>query len=216
MSLVYLGSKDHDDVITPAAGVDDWGIDTLERQVRGSPAWFRQYHPKRGDVYESFFLQSWKPITDRIFPGYSLSYKGCPSGLPDPLIVNTQCEICSNIPADNLSVTVASTGKVIVSAVKELKYIAPQTIYRYITDKEPDGPKYNTVRGSLLQLVSSVVFVTFDDGTSQVLTGNIPGAVTTALHVNPEIFVIGPTAARVFGTPYWECEDQVSLRYPVS
>lgn len=214
--LAFHGRLQFEDITQPVTGKDEWGLDTLERTLKGPAHLFRACSEalRQGAEYRGYFLQSWRPIDHPYAPGFSLTYKGCQNGIPNPLIAIGRCELMSSINATNLYVTYH--GKVIVEATREIKYIAPHASYRYITDREPSGPRYSSARVSGVQVIDSRTYITFDDGTSQVLVGAAPAAVATALFATPVVFVTGPSAVQVFGTPFWECEDQVVLRYPES
>ncbi len=215
--LLFSGRLQFEDVTTPVSGKDEWGLDTLERTVRGPIFMFEDYAAalRQGAIFKGYYLQSWRPIEHPFAPGFSLTYKGVQAGIPDPFPNNSRCEILSSISAEKLSISHA--GKRIISATREIKYISPQTNYRYISESEPQATKYGAVRGiktNEVQVIDSRIIASYDDGTTQPFVGIAPAALATALFVTPSVFVIGPSATKVFGTPYWECEEVCQLRFP--
>lgn len=213
--LLFIGTLEAQDVSVPVSGKDAWGLDTLERTIRMPAFLFADYcaNLRQGMAYNGYYLQSWNPSPHPYAPSVSLSYKGFQNGVPDPLISNSRCELMSSINASNLRI--ASGGKIITSATKEVKYLSPQSNYRYIRSGEPSTPKYSDVRGAAAVKVQNTrISVSYDDGTTGVFIGTAPAALATALFLEPQPFITGPSSTQVFGTPYWECEESIVLRYP--
>lgn len=222
--IVFTGHVEFRDVKTPAPSKDEWGLDVLERTVRGPGKYFEAYGAalKQGDVYgQHFYLQSWRPIEHAIFPGWQLTYKGVRAGaLPTALPVTSFSELVSTVEANDLEVTYQ--GKTIISASKEVKYIAPTTTYRYISRGRPTTPRYGAVdTNQPIQNIDSRTVVTLLDDSvtppvtsTMTLTGAAPAAVATALAGSPVVFVIGPTFEPILGTPYYECQEVVQMKYP--
>jgi hypothetical protein len=219
--IAYQGHIEMRDMHIPVPGKDEWGMDTLTRTVRGPASLQEQFirSLRQGTAFRFansvFYLQTWAPQDHPIFPGASMSYKGLTNGIPGPIPSNSRTELVGSITATDLSVTYH--GKTIVSAQKEVKYIAPQTTYRYISKREPQKPSFSGVRGgSDVQVLDSRITATFSDGTTQVFAGGAPAAVATALAGSAVVFVVGPNATPIVGTPYWEAEETCMLKYPGS
>lgn len=213
VSLVFNGRLRFEDIATPVPSKNEWGVDILERTLRGPvyllDAFCRSL--RQGQQYAGFHLQSWQPSIHPYAPTVTLLYKGLIGGIPDPLISNARVEVCGSIQANGISVTVGS--RVFVSATKEVKYITPHTTYRYISTSEPLAARYRKARGAPITVTDSRITATDSEGSTAVFTGGAPAGIATALFGNPFDFVIGPMSSRIFGTPYWECEDQVELRF---
>lgn len=227
--LLFSGRLRFEDMYDAVTGKDEWGMDTLERTMRGPVYLLETFLGglRQGDVYRGYYLQTWEPDHHPYAPSVTLRYKGLSRGIPEPLHFNSRPTLTGTVSAGDLHVTVTTggtsgTGGVIVSAIKEVQYIAPQTVWRYISKTEPEAAKYGVVRGvkatgeGALQILDSRIDVTFDDGYVQTMTGNAPAAVVTALATRPSNFVVGPDASPVVGTPYWEAVETVQFRYPGS
>lgn len=205
---------------TPIPGKDEWGMDTLQRTMY-VPApildtWFGAR--RQGEVFTylgvQYFLQTFQPSPTPPDTEFSMLYKGLSRGLPNPLPANDRVELVSTLSADDLSVSYQ--GKTITSASSQVRYDAPQTTWRYIANSMPTTPRNLGVKGSGLQVLSEETTLSFDDGTTQVLAGSAPAAVSTALFRTPVIFNIGPSAVPIIGTPYWEAVELAQLKYPGS
>lgn len=216
----YSGHLEFRDIVIPVPNKDEWGVDTLERRVQGPGHLYANFEKnlKQGQIYQfsgdSYYLQTWRQIDSKVFPGFMLSYKGFRNGvIPDPLPTTSRSELCSSVTAGDLSVTFA--GKKIVGATQEIKYIAPTTIWRYLTKTEPTVAVFNTVRGSQgLSVLDSRITITYNDGTTSILAGNAPAGVVSALSVSPVTFVIGPAFNPIVGTPYFEAQEVVQIKFP--
>ena len=85
--ILYTGNAVFEDVYTPAKGKNEWGMDTLVRQMQGSVEELPEFIDglAQGDEFEGYFLQSWEPDKDPIFPTVTLLYKGLfTGGTPPP------------------------------------------------------------------------------------------------------------------------------------
>lgn len=221
--LIYTGAVTGvHEVELPQIDKNEWGIDTLKRTLSGTApnVITAQAALAQGATYSfggiTFYLQTWGQDNDPIFPRLILNYKGLRGGIPDPFPVTSQSEMMSSINADGLSVSYA--GKTIVSATQEVKYVAGQTTWRYIASSIPTAPIYGTVELSTFVILDSRITIALEDvdgnQSTQVLVGAAPAGVTSALTRTPTEYVIGPNFSPIFGTPYYECEDQVQLRLP--
>lgn len=219
----YIGQADdlqETNLSTPSK--DEWGMDTLTQQIRGSIPAFLGVTPVQGNTYTygaaTFYLQTWQPIDHPVFPGYSLIYKGLIGGdLPDPLISSQRVEMLSTVTADGLSISYG--GGTIISGAKEVKYETDQTVYRYITSSEPSAPTYTASIGPGIIIKDSRITASWEDADGNIstitFTGNAPAGLVTALTATPSDVVSGPNWETVVGSPYYECVDVVRLEYPV-
>lgn len=215
--ISYIGINAAHDQHIPVAGKDEWGMDTLFRTVRMSKAAFATYLAAldQGDIYtfdsHNFYLQTWQPFDGGAFPGVTLNYKGLTKGLPDPLESDDRVELVSSV-SDEVETTY--NEKDVVGASKTVRYVAPQTTYRYITSSRPTTPTHSTTNSANIEYLDSKVTLTFSDGSTQVVAGSVPSAVISALAGSPEEFVIGPIVEPVPGTIYFECVDVVRYQLP--
>lgn len=230
--IEFQGFCEFRDIIIPIPGKDDWGADTLERTVQGPASRLPQFLKtlKQGSSFKDvnnnpFFLQSWKAIEHKCFPGFQLLYKGLINdALPDPIPSTVNDEKVSVVTAGGLHITIGDedegTERIIVGGTRELKYVSTTTTWRYISRGEPKGRKFLTVQGNVRQPMilprGSVIFAEFEDGGSQRFAGSAPAALATALFPIPYIEVTGPNFIPILGTPYNECEEVCALRFPDS
>lgn len=228
--IAFEGALEFRDMFIPAPGKDEWGVDTLDRVVRGPASRFEQFLAtlEKGMVCDArvtnaryFYLQTWKPIDHHCFPGVSLSYKGfIGDAIPDDLPSTTRSELVSSVSASNLSITTGSEDneRTIIGGTRDIKYISPTTVWRYISRGEPTKKKYGnagSVRGALgIENLGSRIVANYEDGGSESFGGNAPAGLVTALFVSPYIFVIGPSFQPIQGTPFYECEEVCQLKYP--
>jgi len=220
--LLYSGRLQFEDKVIPAPSKDEWGIDTLTRIMHGPCyllAAFLAGLAQRQTIttgpmsgkYPSFYLQSWHPTTGPYMAIVTMLYKGLATGqLPDTIHENTTAQITSTLNASNLSV--AYGNGTVVSATREIKYAAPRTVYRFVTNAEPNDPVYSGVSGGTLQILESRVRVTYDDGTTETLTGSVPASIIGSLQGVAKPSITGPAAKPLVGTPYWQCETTVEMR----
>lgn len=225
-SISFTGKLEFRDIVIPAPGKDEWGADTLDRVVQGPASRFDKFIDglKQGQVFKDengnrFFLQTWRPIEHHVFPGAYLSYKGLINdALPDPLPSTTVNETVSTLTASGLDITVGGeeNERIIIGGTREIKYISPTTVWRYITREEPKVRKFNSVRGGSIVDRGSVIFAQYDDGGSERYVGSAPAALATALFAQPYVDTIGPSFDPIIGTPFFECMEVCQLRYPDS
>lgn len=223
-AIAFEGHLEFRDMFIPTPAKDEWGADTLERLVQGPASRFEDYGSKlkQGQVYDGnkfFFLQTWRAIDHKCFPGYALSYKGfIDDKLPDPIPSTSRSELMSSISAIDLDIT--DGGRTITSGVAEMKYIAPTTIWRYISRGEPDKKRFGgpgSVRGVMgIENLSTLITANYDDGSSAQFAGNAPAGLATALFATPFIFTIGPSFSPIWGTPFFECDEICQYKYPDS
>ena len=204
----------------PIPDKNEWGVDTLQRTLYVPAPVLTRFvaELRQGDVYSyngtQYFLQTWQPSHAKPDMEFSLNYKGLSNGLPDPLPSNSIVQLVSSLSATGLSVTYQ--GKTITEASSEVEYLAPQTVWRYISQSMPDKPKSTIVFGPAIKKLNERTQLTFSDGTTAALRGAAPAAVATALFRQPVAFIFGPNSDPIVGTPYWECSDVVQMKYPGS
>lgn len=225
--IVFTGKLEFRDMFQPSPSKDEWGVDTLERVVRGPASRYEAFYRalRQGQVCNAdipganyFFLQTWQPINHPIFPGVAMTYKGLIDNVvPPDTSYTVRNELMSTISADGLSITAGD--KTIVSGSNEIKYISPTTIWRYISRGEPTVQKYGapgSVRGALgiENLGNRIVGNTDEGDTIPYTQGTAPAALATALFGTPYVFVIGPSFTPIIGTPFFECEEICQMKYP--
>lgn len=219
-TVTYIGETDFKDTFTPVAGKSEWGMDTLTRVLKGSAPKLEAYVRalRQGQTFNGFVLQTWTPDQDPVYPEVTLNYKGLTNGIPAPL---------SSADTIEQSVTVSASGDntqfgldedvygAVTVASREIQYITRQTVWRYITNRRPTGPKYTGLDVPFDPIIiKSSITIQNTEGNSRTFGGRLaPVALVTALQPVATNIVTGPNATPVPGTPWFECEDRVTRIY---
>ena len=211
MSINYIGSQGMVEQFTPAPTTNEFGVDVLAREFRGSVTKYTAFMAalKVGDTYtfgsSVFYLQGWQEIADPVYPGVRLFYKGFTRGAP-----KNKSRTESVAMSGNKGATVTSGGEDF-TCTKDVQYIGQQTTYDYFTTTEPTGAKYSVVDSALhVVYLNSKIAATDSAGKTTVYVGNAPSAIATALAMGETDTTTGFSFERVYGTPYFQCQDVVT------
>ena len=194
------------DTTTPVATKAVWGMDTLVRKVQGAQPEEVAYINAlaQGDVTnfngQLWYLQNWDSDHDPIYPTITLNYLGLNDGIPSPFTSGT---------------TVVQTGTISCTtpskASRTFSYYTRQSTYKYINASRPTTPTYTTLDIAYTPTIFKSE-IRNEDGT--VYLGNAPAGLVTALTPVGVVLTATMTATPVFGTPYFECEDNVVSLLP--
>jgi len=194
------------DTTTPVATKAVWGMDTLVRKVQGAQPEEVAYINAlaQGDVTnfngQLWYLQNWDSDHDPIYPTITLNYLGLNDGIPNPFTSGT---------------TVVQTGTISCTtpskASRTFSYYTRQSTYKYINASRPTTPTYTTLDIAYTPTIFKSE-IRNEDGT--VYLGNAPAGLVTALTPVGVVLTATMTATPVFGTPYFECEDNVVSLLP--
>jgi len=215
MSITYIGSSGDKavmhDQFQPMPEQNEFGVEVLTREVRGTVATCQSFVKSltHGLPYAfagvNFFLQGWQAIADPVFPGVRLTYKGFKSGAPKDKSRTESVAMSANKGA-----TVTSGGEEL-TCTKDAQYIGHQTTYDYFVTSKPDGARYSAVDSSLnVVYLNSRINVTDSTGKTTTYVGNAPSDVATALSLTETDTTTGFTFERIYGTPYFQCQDVVT------
>jgi len=195
-----------DDTTTPVATKAVWGMDTLTRKVQGAQPEEVAYINglAQGDVTnfngQQWYLQNWDSDHDPIYPTITLNYLGLNDGIPAPFTSGT---------------TVVQTGTISCTtpskASRTFSYYTRQSTYKYIKASRPTVPTYTTLDIAYTPTIFKSE-IRNEDGT--VYLGNAPAGLVTALTPVGVVLTTTMTATPIFGTPYFECEDNVVSLLP--
>jgi hypothetical protein len=194
---------------------------------------------QQGDTYlwagAVFYLQTWDVDSSTPFATVTLNYKGLIHGTPK-IEVDTTVELSTGSVSKDYSTendgkgriyrieplwkfsyeepngvetdTIVSTRNVYTTgAVMQFTYRALTSHYRYISLGPPSGPSFGVVQGFFDPQVENQRIVTSD--------GSVYGpdrAVFFDLSLNFTAKVISFSSRPVFGSPYFECEEVVTMR----
>ena len=194
------------DTTTPVATKAVWGMDTLTRKVQGAQPEEVAYINAlaQGDVTnfngQQWYLQNWDSDHDPIYPTITLNYLGLNDGIPLPFTSGT---------------TVVQTGTISCTtpskASRTFSYYTRQSTYKYIKASRPATPTYTTLDIDYTPTIFKSE-IRNEDGT--VYLGNAPAGLVTALTPVGVVLMTTMTATPIFGTPYFECEDNVVSLLP--
>lgn len=215
--IIYKGDGSFLDLFEPVSGKSEWGMDTLTRVMAGAQENLVAFvetlaqgatHSFNGNTY---YLQSWEPVNEQVFPKITLLYKGLIDGIPEPFVSGRTVEQSSSQTTDTaVSITYfdfKAQGSVTkdVMGTANRRYLTRESTYKYITSSRPTSPTYVS-----LDVPMDVIYlesiITTDAGVN--FASNAPAALATALA--PAITTATTTQTMpVFGTIYFENEDVV-------
>lgn len=194
------------DITTPTAVKSPWGIDSLTRKVQGAQPEEVAYINAlaQGDIAnfnsQQWYLQSWDSDHDPIYPTITLNYLGLNDGIPAPFTSGT---------------TVVQTGTISCTtpskASRTFSYYTRQSTYRYIKASRPTTPTYTTLDIAYTPTIFKSE-IRNEDGT--VYLGSAPAGLVTALTPVGVVLTTTMTATPIFGTPYFDCQDNVVSLLP--
>jgi hypothetical protein len=230
--ILITGNAAFDDICLPLKGKNEWGTDTLVRKVKGARSLAAAYIAAlaQGQSHSGYYLQTWEPDDDPVWATITLHYKGLLSGIPDPIISNDMVR-ASGTTSANYSTENGGRGRVyrkevtykpypqqnVIDAEKDIyatgasmdfTYETGETIYRYITDGQPDEAAHDTL-GFVPVTRIIRARATTSDGTSYGLS--MPLAIGPSLSPGPATRVVGFSTQPIIGTPYFECQDIVRI-----
>ena len=218
MAIIYTGDPSIDDVCLPLKGKNEWGVDTLTRKVKGARYLGAAYLAAlaQGQIYQGYYLQTWAPDEEEFWVEITLNYKGVLFGTPRPLVINSIVPSSGGKSADYSSENSGKgrayrkdqQGKDVYAtgAQIEFSYDCPQTVYRYISVGQPDGPRNSALGfGAFPRIINARV--TVSDGTTYGLS--VPFSIGPSLLPSAQTVTVGFTSTPIVGTPYFECEDVV-------
>ena len=201
---------DFRDQFPPKPQKNEWGVDVLKRQLKGALPGFEAFYNAlvQGQQYVdngvTYYLQTYGPIEDKVFPGADLEFKGFSKGLPTVLITGGQVELSGTI-------TVSSPQK----ASRNLRYLSWKSIYRYILNQVPTGPKYQTIAVDI-NPTDGIIFSEILDQNGKPYFGNAPADLVTALTpVGVDDIATLDSYNPIIGTPFYECQDTVTRFLPI-
>ena len=194
------------DITTPTAVKSPWGIDSLTRKVQGAQPEEVAYINAlaQGDITnfngQQWYLQSWDSDHDPIYPTITLNYLGLNDGIPAPFVSGA---------------TVTQTGTISCTtpskASRTFSYYTRQSTYKYITNFRPTTATYTTLDIAFTPSIFKSE-IRNEDGT--VYLGNAPAGLVSALTPSGVNLIATLTATPIFGTPYFDCQDNVVSLLP--
>jgi len=191
MARKYIGNCEFEDRCEPIPSKNEWGTDVLTRRVQGRADKLRQYLNalRQGDTfseYQGFYLQTWSPDENPVFPTVTLVYKGLLNGIPNPRNSSSKSERSG-------TVTATQGGE---ERTYDFLYITSNVTERKITNSE-SAPAF-TASVPAPSITQSAYTVT-SSGTRR--GGSPPGS-----SISIRASLVGQNKEPIFGTPYWEWE----------
>jgi hypothetical protein len=223
MSLTLIGDCTFTESTPAAPAKNDWGVDILIRKFTGAQSLRAAFEAtlEQGQTYVyngiTYYLQTWS-WDDRVAVStVTLNYKGLHDGVPPEVVIN---EIVGASGSTSADFTLGGTrpqgivygqdaaGKDLyaIGAQMEFTYLAGQTLYRYISNGQPDGPSHSTLGFTYTPIVKRARVSTSDGATFGLLS---PLAIGPALEPAVITRAVGFGSQPIFGTPYFECQDTV-------
>lgn len=203
------GTGDFVDQHEPAPGKSEWGMDTLARTVKGCQSNLAAFIGTlgQGAIYSfggnDYYLQTWEPDKNAVFPSVSLNYKGLTGGIPPEKASGGQVEQCITLAANDIGIYRTAT--------RDIRYVTRRSCTQYISDGRPTGATYGLDISSAIEIRSSVIRAEDADGNSYVFSGaDAPSDLVTALTAATDVFSY-MECSPVVGTPYFECTDTATL-----
>lgn len=222
--LTYLRDPVPQDQFRPYPAKNEWGVDTLTRELRGSPPRMDVFVAAldQGDTYsrlgKTWHLQTWQEISDPVWPGVRLFYKSLLSGIPSPFVNNSTGTKTStkSVIIDNATIAQSINPNAVgteVVAIRQIEYYAPQTEYRYIRVGEPNAGTYNSLSNAATAVIRRDSITATCEGVTLPYGNSAPSAIVTALHMTSSARRIAHSSSRIIGTSWWECLDVVAIEY---
>lgn len=206
MPVSYNGSAIFHEQCQPHPSKNEFGIDTLSRKFRGPATKLSAFLSglAQGQVYNSFYLQTWAADEDPVFPTVTLSYKGLLRRIPDP--ISTDDTAMQSVSLSTSRDDPEGSGKVI-NWVRDIQFWASTTTWKYISNSRPTAPRYTAINGNR----NPVIFRSSITGSNgKVYAGaNAPADLITSLTPAATSIVQSSSAEQVYGTPWFECQDTV-------
>ena len=201
MAITYIGATAFVQQNQPQYSKNEFGIDTMVLRFRGPATGLTTYLKtlKQGAQYSGFYLQTWTTDEAPVFVTVTLSYKGLISGVPEPMQVD-----------DAAMQSITRSCSTPSNASRDVQFFATTTKYRYIKNSRPTGPTYFVTSSGRDPVIFSDVI---KDATGTRYYGTAPAALVTALYTVPTNLVTGFSAAPIYGTPFFECEDTVTRTF---
>jgi hypothetical protein len=231
--ILITGNAAFDDICRPLKGKNEWGVDTLVRKVKGDRALAPAYIAglAQGNTFSlgtTYYLQAWDADEDAVWATITLNYKGLAGGIPDAIVSNDIVRLSGTTSAD-YSLENGGRGRVyrkevtykpfpqqnVIDAEKDIyatgatmdfTYETGETIYRYITNGQPDAATHGTLAFAPTPRIIRARAVT-SDGTSYGFS--MPIAIGPSLQPAEVNRVVGFSTHPIIGTPYFECQDIV-------
>lgn len=188
MPVRFIGNCDFEDACQPFGSKDEWGLDILQRAIRGRADRLKSYMDdlRQGQTvlsHPGFHLQTWYADDNPVFPTVQLTYKGLLSGtLPEPFVVESTSERSGTITA-----TVNGDER-----TYDFSYLSQEKTYRFVknSNSQTADPAFS--------LATPSVFVSwYVGGDGRRKSGYPPNLNVTAR-------VASRTKTPIFGTPYSE------------
>jgi hypothetical protein len=233
--ILLIGVADFDDICLPAAGKNEWGVDTLVRKMKGARSLLSDFLSSlsQGDTYGSYYLQTWEPDDDPVLATVTLTYKGLFDGIPEE-DVQTEIQAAAGSCSKNYLRENDGKGRVYATGVlAQFGPVAPGpgeygttvkwTYTKYATAANMDFT-YDAVQSTYRYITASKPsgpsHTTIDISLTPVVkrvrittdTGAIYGLdMAGFFDLAPvEILtVVGFSSKHIIGTPYYECVDVV-------
>jgi len=198
MALKYVGEKQFTEQCEPIPAKNEFGIDTLQRKMRGATDNLEAYLAglaqgnKAPSPWGALYLQTWE--TDGNPKGYTevtLHYKGLLSGkIPDPKISFSNATKSTTITAKNSNDD---------DVTYDILYISPQVIYKSVLNTKKGGAPSYDFAGDVT--IRSSIYTDPDTGQRR---GGFPPNLKFRQSVENDVF------DPVYGSPYFERETTVS------
>lgn len=196
------------DTHEPVPGKSEWGMDTLMRTMRGTQPNLATFVASlaQGTTYtfngNTFYLQSWEPDGNPVFPSVTMNYKGLTGGIPTPKASGGTVE-------QTLTLSAQSVG-IYTTATREIRYLTRQSSTLYIATTAPTAGSHglDVSFDVYSSFISSVIRATDSSGNDYVFAGaTAPSALVSALTPVGTLDRIVPHSSPVVGSPWHECED---------
>lgn len=235
MSIALLGDGTFQDVMTPAKGKSEWGMDTLTRKMSGARSLLEAFIATlaQGQIFQGYYLQTWEPDENPQVAIMTLVYKGLLNGgtpIPD-----VESEVVPAVGSCSKNYSTENSGKgriyknnvwrsflqldtgaqtevengslpvYTTGAIMEFTFDAVQSSFRYIHVGKPNGPQFTAPDIPFNPVIRRKKIITSD---GSVYGNNAPSSLADLVPVQINR-VLGFNSKHVIGTPYYECTDVV-------
>ena len=226
MSVQYHGDVTFQDMFLPVPYKTEWGMDGLLRVQKGAQSLLTAFVAglSQGATYTfnsgTYYLQSFEPNDDPVFPEVTMHYKGLHGGIPPPKSSGATIEqnitvaaSASDDDTDAGSALGTINGVDVQTAERQIRYFTRRAETLYITTSRPTSASYGIDADVDIYVDSSVIRATDINGKNYVFSGtNAPAAIVTAL--TPATTVQSFMQCNpVVGSPYFECRDVATKLY---